>query len=59
MGPALEQRDEEKWKLLGFFSQKCSPPQIKYSAYARELTAIYEFKIVTNHKPLVYAFMQR
>lgn len=55
-----------------FFSRKLSLTQQKYSAYDRELLAVYEtitffrhflegrsFKIYTDHKPLLYAFKQR
>ena len=72
MGTALEQQSVSgEWEPLAFFSQKLSPAQLNYSAYDRELTAIYEalkhfryyiegrnFKILTDHKPLVYAFKQ-
>lgn len=72
MGAVLEQRIEGSWRPLSFFSRRFSPPQLKYSAYDRELTAIFEaikyfkyfldgrdFVVVTDHKPLIYAFMQR
>ena len=72
MGATLEQDLSNIWKPLAFFSRKFSPAQRQYSAYDRELTAIYEaiknfshflegrnFKILTNHKPLSYAFTQR
>ena len=72
MGVTLEQKLSNIWKPLAFFSRKFSPTQIKYSAYDPELTAIYEaikhfrhflegrnFKILTDHKPLSYAFTQR
>ena len=72
MGAVLEQKFPEGWKPLAFFSRKFTPAQRNYSAYDRELTAIYEsikffrhflegriFKVLTDHKPLVYAFNQR
>ena len=72
MGATLEQKLSNIWKPLAFFSRKFSPSQRKYNAYDRELTAIYEtikhfrhflegrdFKILTDHKPLSYAFTQR
>ena len=72
IGAALEQRLDDLWKPLAFFSRKLNSAQQNYSAYDRELTAIAEaikyfryflegrnFKIVTDHKPLIYAFMQR
>ncbi|XP_031788030.1 uncharacterized protein LOC116417697 [Nasonia vitripennis] len=71
MGAALEQRSDDAWQPLAFFSQKFSPAQMKYATYDRELTAIYEairyfhhylegaeFKIHTDHKPLIYALQQ-
>ena len=74
MGASLEQRacDNYIWKPLVFFSRKFSSAQRTYSAYDRELTAVYEavrhfkyflegqsFKIVTDHKPLIHAFTRR
>ncbi|XP_043262477.1 uncharacterized protein LOC122403181 [Colletes gigas] len=72
MGAVLEQKLEDMWKPLAFYSKKFNPAQQRYSTYDRELTAAYsavkqfkhflegrEFKIVTDHKPLIYAFMQR
>jgi cleavage and polyadenylation specificity factor subunit 1 len=54
------------------FSRKLSPAQQKYSAYDRELLAIYEavkhfrhmlearhFTILTDHKPINFAFHQK
>ena len=72
-GAVLEQESVSGvWEPLAFYSQKLSPAQRNYSAYDRELTAIFEavkhfryyiegrtFKILTDHKPLVYAFVQR
>lgn len=72
MGAALEQRFSDEWKPLAFFSRKFTTAQTKYSTYDRELTAIYEaikyfrhflegrtFKVLTDHKPLIYVFRQR
>lgn len=72
MGASLEQFVEGTWKPLAFFSKKFNPSQCKYSAYDRELTAIYEaikhfkyflegrnFKVVTDQKPLTFAFKQK
>lgn len=41
MVAALEQLINGKWKLLAFYSRKLSDPEIKYSAFERELLAIY------------------
>lgn len=72
MGAALEQANDGKREPLGFFSQKFTPTQTKYSAYDRDLLAVYsaikyfcfmiERKnpvIYTDHKPLIYVFNQR
>ena len=66
MGASLEQKLDGTLKPLAFFSKKFNTAQRVYSAYDRELTAIYEaithfkyflegqnFMIVTDHKPLV------
>jgi hypothetical protein len=72
MGAVLQQRVQHAWQPLAFFSKKLSPAQQKYSAYDRELLAIYEavkhfrhmlearhFIIFTDHKPITYAFQQK
>ena len=42
MGAMLQQRRQNTWQPLAFFSKKLSTAQQKYSAYDRELLAIYE-----------------
>jgi cleavage and polyadenylation specificity factor subunit 1 len=42
MGAILQQRIKNAWQPLVFFSKKLSTAQQKYSAYDRELLAIYE-----------------
>jgi hypothetical protein len=72
MGAVLQQRVKNAWRPLAFFSKKFNPAQQKYSAYDRELLAIYEavkhfrhmlearhFIIFTDHKPITYAFQQK
>lgn len=72
MGASLEQFQNNEWKPLGFFSRSFTPTQKRYSTYDRELTAAYEavkyfkhelegreFHLVTDHKPLIYAFSQK
>lgn len=72
MEAVVEQKQEGLWKPLAFFSQKFSSAQRNYSTYDRELTAVFEaikyfkyflegcnFKVVTDHKPLIYAFQKR
>ena len=69
IGAVLQQRVNNVWQPLGFFSKKLTSAQKKYSPYDRELLAIYEaikyfrhmvearnFVIHTDHKPLTYAF---
>jgi hypothetical protein len=63
-GTVLQQRVEITWQPLAFFSKRLNPTQQKYSAYDRELLAIYEavkhfrhmlearhFTIFTDHRP--------
>ncbi|KAH8330261.1 hypothetical protein KR067_000579, partial [Drosophila pandora] len=70
MGAELHQIVIEQTQR-GFFSKKFTPTQKKYSTYDREVTAIYQailhfkfalegrnFRIFTDHKPLMYAFNQ-
>jgi len=72
MGAVLQQRVQDVWQSLAFFSRKLSPAQQKYSAYDRELLAIYEamryfrhmlearhLTILTDHKSLTFAFHQK
>jgi cleavage and polyadenylation specificity factor subunit 1 len=72
MGAVLQQRVQDVWQPLAFFSRKLSSAQQKYSAHDRELLAIYEavryfrhmlearqFTIMTDHKPLTFAFHQK
>jgi RNase H-like domain found in reverse transcriptase/Reverse transcriptase (RNA-dependent DNA polymerase) len=69
VGAVLQQRRRgQPWKPLGFFSQKLSLAESWYSAFDRELLAVYSgilhfrhllegrpFVICTDHKPLVGA----
>lgn len=72
MGAVLEQKVNDEWQPLEFFSRKFSPTQCNYSTYDRELTAIHEavkyfrhwlaardFSIHTDPKPLTFAFERR
>jgi cleavage and polyadenylation specificity factor subunit 1 len=72
MGAMLQHRVKNTWQPLAFFSKKLNPAQQKYSAYDRELLAIYEavnhfhhmlearhFTIFTDYKPITYAFQQK
>ena len=68
LGASLQQRINGMWRPLAFFSRKLSAAEKNYSAYDRELLAIYaairhfryfiegrKFVIYTDHKPLTYA----
>lgn len=69
VGAVLQQRGRRQaWQPLGFFSKKLEPAQVKYSAFDRELFAVFagirhfrhqlegrKFAVWTDHKPLVYA----
>lgn len=67
-GAVLQQKEGNTWRPLGFFSNKLSEAQQKYSTFDRELLAIYmaikhfrymiegrDITVYTDHKPLVYA----
>jgi hypothetical protein len=68
VGGVLQQLENRAWRPLGFFSQKLTPTQVRYSTFDRELLAAYAsvrhfrfllegrlFRILTDHKPLVSA----
>lgn len=72
IGAVLQQKRHGNWEPLGFFSRKLSSAQTKYSAYDKELLAIYEgikyfrymveartFTVFTDHKPITFAFSTR
>jgi hypothetical protein len=68
-GAVLQQRvSRQPWRPLGFFSQKLSPAESRYSAFDRELLAVYlsilhfrhllegrHFHVFSDHKPLAGA----
>ena len=67
VGAVLEQLVNGIWVPLGFFSKKLRPPERKYSAFDRELLALYlgirhfryflegrQFTAFTDHKPLTF-----
>lgn len=71
VGAALNQLNKGL-EPLGFYSKRLTDAQLKYSTYDRELTAIFQsikhfryllegrkFTIYTDHKPLIYAFVQK
>ncbi|KAL1448593.1 hypothetical protein WDU94_009822 [Cyamophila willieti] len=72
VGATLQQKVDNAWQPLGFFSKKLTETERKYGAYDRELLAIYlavkhfrhmvegrDFKIYTDHKPITFAFQQK
>ncbi|KMQ86146.1 pol polyprotein [Lasius niger] len=72
IGAVLEQVSQGHRQPLAFFSRKLNKTQVAYSAYDRELLAMYEatkhfryfiegreLTILTDQKPLTYAFHQR
>src|SRR5690606_5634811 len=67
-GAVLQQRCQGSWQPLGFFSRKLQGAETRYSAFGRELLAIYlaikhfrymvegrPFTIYTDHKPITFA----
>lgn len=72
IGAVLQQLTDQGWQPLAFFSRKLQPAQTKYSAFDRELLAIYQsirqfrhhlegrsFTVFTDQKPLTFAFRQK
>ncbi|GFW50181.1 transposon Tf2-6 polyprotein [Trichonephila clavipes] len=72
IGGALHQVVNSELQPLAFFSRKLTSSEKSYSAYDRELLAIYsairhfrymlearDFTVFTDHKPLTYAFRQK
>ena len=72
VGAALHQCVNGTLEPLSFYSKKLTPAQQNYSTYDRELAAIYQaityFQymidgrrcyVVTDHRPLTFAFKQR
>ena len=68
IGAVLQQRCNENWQPLAFFSKKLEPQQTRYSTFDRELLVVFaaiqhfqyllegrEFFILTDHKPLTSA----
>lgn len=65
----LQQYVDGQWQPISFFSNKLQPAETRYSAFDRELLAIYlaikhfqyflegcTFHVLTDHKPLIFAF---
>lgn len=71
-GAVLEQLVDTSWQPLAFFSRRFRPAETRYSAFDRELLAMYlavrhfrdivegrQFCIFTDHKPLTFALQSR
>lgn len=71
IGAVLQQRTQDGWEPLAFFSKKLINAEKNYSAYDRELLSAYaavkhfrfmlegrDFVLYTDHKPLTFAFVQ-
>ena len=72
VGAVLHQRATGQWQPISYFSRKLKPAEVRYSAFDRELLAIYlsirhfrhmvegrEFSVYTDHKPLTRALTSR
>ncbi|KFD63933.1 hypothetical protein M514_23924 [Trichuris suis] len=72
VGAVVNQLENGAWRPLAFFSKKLQPSETRYSAYDKELLAIYlaikrfrhllegrQFVVFTDHKPLTFAFNQK
>src|SRR5678815_2838010 len=72
VGGVLQQYLNNVWSPLALFSRKLQPAETRYSAFGRELLAMYlatrhfryfiegrDFHILTDHKPLTFAMISR
>ncbi len=72
IGAVLQQHIEGTWCPISFFSRKLTPAETRYSAFDKELLAIYlaiqhfrhflegrPFQVLTDHKPLTFALNSR
>lgn len=72
VGAALQQMRDGQLEPLGFFSKRMTDTQKRYSTYDRELLGVYqsikhfrhliegrECAVLTDHKPLTFAFRQK
>ena len=71
VGAVLQQKVGDTLRPIAFFSRRLDPPQRSYSAFDRELLAVFEavrhfryflegreFHVLTDHKPLIHAMTQ-
>ena len=67
VGAVLQQHIAGEWQPIAYFSKKLKPAETRYSAFDRELLALYlaikhfrhflegrPFQVLTDHKPLTY-----
>ena len=72
VGAVLQQHVSGQWQPISYFSRKLKPLEVRYSAFDRELLAIYlsiqhlrhmvegcKFSVYTDHKPLTCALTSR
>ena len=72
VGAVLQQLVNGTWQPISFFSKKLRPAETRYSAFDRELLAVYlaikhfrhflegrHFQVLTDHKPLTYTLNAR
>ena len=72
VGAVLQQFIIDQWCPIAFFSTKLKPAETRYSAFERELLAIYlaikhfrhfvegrQFHVITDHKPLTFALTSK
>ena len=72
VGAVLQQFIAGRWQPLAYFSKGLKPAETRYSAFDRELLAIYlsvkhfryfvkgrQFAVLTDHKPLTYALSSK
>ncbi|PIK49797.1 pol polyprotein [Apostichopus japonicus] len=72
VGGVLQQFINGTWRPLSFFSKRLQKAETRYSAFGRELLAVYlsirhfrhlldgrSFTVYTDHKPLTYAFASK
>ena len=72
VGAVLQQYIDRQWQPISFFSKKLQPAETRYSTFDQELLAVYlaikhfryflegrTFHILTDHKPLIFAFQAR
>ncbi len=72
VGAVLQQLIHGQWQPLAFFSKSLKPAETRYSAFDRELLAVYlavkhfrhfvesrQFFVLTDHKPLTFAMSSK